>query len=399
MWTRSASRISPGNRAPRGLSVMRSILSYAGRPVRVFTDGRWGVQPGWGMTVRRTMPGLGPRWLSLADTPDLDIVPRRFAVRRSAVFRAGLELSLLHLGLLLASLPVRGDWLASLAPLARPFRWVAALFEPFGTDRGGMTVAATGADAEGRPVRGEWSLVAEGGDGPFIPTLPVLAALRALCGRGLPPGAQACAGVLTLAEIEAEFAGRRIASRSAVTRPQPSLYQRVLGRRFTELPDPVRSMHQPGWGLRARGLARVDGPGTWLARVVAKVFGFPHAAGSVEVVVCITPADGQERWVRSFGGRRFASVLSQAARPGRVWERFGPFRFELEIAMDRGGITGMPIRAWQIGRLPMPLAMAPGSVAVEQVDESGRFSFDVELRLPLRLGRLVRYRGWLAEAS
>ena len=30
---------------------MRSILSYAGRPVRVFTDGHWGSQPGWGMTV------------------------------------------------------------------------------------------------------------------------------------------------------------------------------------------------------------------------------------------------------------------------------------------------------------------------------------------------------------
>ena len=45
--------ISPGNRAPRGLSVVRAILSYAGRPVRVFTEGRWGQHSGWGMTVRR----------------------------------------------------------------------------------------------------------------------------------------------------------------------------------------------------------------------------------------------------------------------------------------------------------------------------------------------------------
>ena len=387
--------ISPGNRAPRGLSVMRSILSYAGRPVRVFTDGLWRTQPGWGMTVRRDMPGLGRRWLSLSETPDLDIVPQRFAVRRSAVFRAGLELSLLHWGLWLASLPVRAAWLGSLAPLARPFRAVAALFERFGTDRGGMIVEATGIDDAGRTVRGEWSLVAESGDGPFIPTLPVLAALRALAAGRLAPGARVCAGVLSLREIEAEFAGRRINSRSAVTRPPPSLYQRVLGPRFAELPAAVQRMHLPGWGLRAHGLARVDGPATRLAGLVARLFAFPPASDSVEVVVTFTPEQGRERWSRSFGKHGFVSMLSAAKRPGRVRERFGPFRFDLELRVDRSGVTGMPCRGWRIGVLPLPRFLAPGSVVTEGVDEAGRFCFDVQLLLPLRLGRLVRYRGWL----
>ena len=43
-WTRVdriAVAISGGSRAPRGLAVVRSILSYAGRPVRVFTGGGW----------------------------------------------------------------------------------------------------------------------------------------------------------------------------------------------------------------------------------------------------------------------------------------------------------------------------------------------------------------------
>jgi len=211
--------ISPGNRAPRGLSVVRSILSYAGRPVRVFVDGQWGDRPGWGMTTRREMPGLNRRWLSLAETPDLDMVPARFQVRRSAVFRAGLELSILHLGLLVASLPVRLRCLRSLAPMARLFRSMAALLRPFGTDRGGMTVEATGLDRSGQPVRACWSLVAEGGDGPFVPTLPALAAVRALAdGRLCRPGASACVGLLTLAEIEAEFPSYRIASRTTVER-------------------------------------------------------------------------------------------------------------------------------------------------------------------------------------
>src|SRR5262249_31754326 len=100
--------ISPGNRAaPRGLAVIRSILSYAGRPVRVFAGGRGRGRRGGGRTRRRGMPGLGRRWLSLCETPDLDLVPARFAPRDAAVFRAGLELSVMHLGLLCASLPVR----------------------------------------------------------------------------------------------------------------------------------------------------------------------------------------------------------------------------------------------------------------------------------------------------
>jgi hypothetical protein len=35
------------------------------------------------------------------------------------------------------------------------------------------------------------------------------------------------------------------------------------------------------------------------------------------------------------------------------------------------------------------------SLATETVDAAGRFRFDVEMRLPFGLGRLVRYRGWL----
>jgi saccharopine dehydrogenase-like NADP-dependent oxidoreductase len=55
--------IYPGNRAPRGLAVVRSILSYIGRPVRVFREGRWGSAPGWGLLERRSIAGLGWRWL------------------------------------------------------------------------------------------------------------------------------------------------------------------------------------------------------------------------------------------------------------------------------------------------------------------------------------------------
>jgi hypothetical protein len=70
-----------------------------------------------------------------------------------------------------------------------------------------MLVEVAGIDAEGRPACAAWSLVAEAGDGPDIPTLPALAVIRALAdGHLAPAGARPCAGVLELAAIEREFA-------------------------------------------------------------------------------------------------------------------------------------------------------------------------------------------------
>jgi hypothetical protein len=206
--------ISPGNRnSPRGLSVIRAILSYAGKPVRVFAGGEWTMLQGWGRPASRDMPGLGKRWLSLCETPDLDLVPARFSPQRGAIFRAGLELSVMHFGLYAATFLVRAKMLPSLALFARLFRWTAVRLKNFGNDRGGMLVEVAGFDAAGKPARATWSLVAEAGDGPYVPTLPALAVVRALAeGRLSKPGARPCVGVLDLDQIDREFAPYQIST-------------------------------------------------------------------------------------------------------------------------------------------------------------------------------------------
>ncbi len=210
--------ISPGNRAPRGLAVVEAILSYAGKPVRVLEDRVWRTRPGWGQLRRQEMPGLGRRWLSLCETPDLDIIPARFPGLQRVSFLAGLELAVLHLGLWALSLPVRAGLLRSLAPSAAFLTRAATWFEPLGSDRGGMMVDVTGRDAQGRAVAAKWWLVAQAGDGPNIPVLPALALVRRLVsGVETRTGAQACTGLLTLAEIEAEFSAFQITSGSTNT--------------------------------------------------------------------------------------------------------------------------------------------------------------------------------------
>ncbi|MFC4291048.1 saccharopine dehydrogenase family protein [Sphingorhabdus arenilitoris] len=198
--------IYPGNRAPRGRAVVEAILSYSGKPVRVFRDGRWQQLPGWGMLHRADIAGVGKRWASICDTPDQDLLVARYAPTKSAEFFAGLELPILHLGLWGLSLPVRWGLIPSLRPAAGIMLWMAQRFLRFGSDKGAMEVVVSGTDAAGQRARRRWTLAADANRGPFTPTLAALALARRLRdGRFDFRGAMPCAGMLSLAEFDRDF--------------------------------------------------------------------------------------------------------------------------------------------------------------------------------------------------
>ncbi len=197
--------ISPGNKAPRGRSVVRAVLAGGGRPVRWRRDGAWQTVHGWQDLRRVEVPGLGRRWLSACDVPDLDLIPERWPALREATFHAGLELAALHLGLWALSWAPRLGLLRDLARLAPVATVVALAFDRFGTDRGGMRVEVEGC-LSGRPVRRIWTLVAGSGHGPWVPAAPAAAlARRVLSDDPPPPGARACLGALPLDAVLAEL--------------------------------------------------------------------------------------------------------------------------------------------------------------------------------------------------
>lgn len=399
-WTRIDGvevAISPGNRAqPLGLSVFQSILSYVGRPVRVWQHGRWASQPGWGLTVRRRMGDLGMRWQSLVETPDLDLVPRRFPSVRHAIFRAGLELSFQHLALLALSFLVRSGLLKSLAPLAEPLRDAAKLVRGFGSDCGGMTVDVTGVYADGARLHTTWTLIAEQGDGPRIPTLPALAVVRRLLdGRLNQRSAGACVGVLDLAAIEAEFARYNIRStRETRTLESAPLFVRQLPG-FDAMPEAVRTVHACDAASELQGRVDIEGAANVPARVIAWFAGFPSAGRDLAASVTIEREGDGEVWVRRFGAHAFLSHLNAGPARDTLTERFGPLTFDLDASADARGFS-LAITRGRIGTVPLPAFLTPTTRAGADVDERGRYRFDVTIALPL-FGRLVGYRGWLSK--
>jgi saccharopine dehydrogenase-like NADP-dependent oxidoreductase len=386
--------ISPGARAPRGRSVMQAILSGLGRPVRVFDGGRWTMRSGWSGLCRRDFGQAGRRRVSLCETPDLDLFPARFAPRERALFLAGLEPWPAHLGAwglgrLVGLLRFDPGPLAGL--LVRLSGWAA----PFGSDRGAMRVEAVGVDGEGRATRVVWRLVAEPGEGPVTPSLPALAAIRAVAaGRG-EAGARACVDVLTLDDIVAEMAPHGLATETVIKRD--ATYARAIGPAFDGLPAAIRALHEtPGRSLW-RGEAVTKGAAGPLGALVARVVGLPKAQSVCPAEVAIN-ADGERSiWRRRIGGHGFASVLSQPGEGGRIRERFGPLSMDLRLTPESERLV-YRVEGWRLGPIPLPRRLAPSTRAHEAVDAQGRFVFDVEISLPL-LGRLVGYRGWLVRVD
>lgn len=392
--------VLPGNRAPRGLSVMRAILAQVGRALRLWRGDAWTEVPGWSGLRRDGLElpdgtSVAPRWSSYIGSPDLQLFPTAFGAR-SVRFRAGLELSLLHLGLWLLGWLPRLGLQRSLERWARPLRWIADRFERFGSDRGGMRVDVIGRDQDGRARHLTWTLIAERGEGPYVPALPSACLIDRLLRGELAPGARPCLMDLNLADIEAASVVLpiRCGQQASVIE---TLYESVMGPAdWSRLPAAVRDAHDLFDRRVFRGEARITGGTNPLAWLLARFMRFPPAVERTPVRVTMERRpDGAETWTRAFGRHRFGSTLSRRASdpPGSIRERFGPMSFRLALPVDESGLQ-MPLERGEWLGIPLPRWITPRSQTREFVDDQGRFRFDVDISLP-GMGRVVRYEGWL----
>lgn len=395
-WTRIdavTTAISPGADAPRGPSVIAAIFSWTGRPVRVFERGAWTERPGWSGSRQKIFPGLGRRWVALAETPDLDQLPRRYAPRYVGRFEAGLELPIAHHGLALLGWARRIGLVRDLAPFEKPLGVLADLLARFGTDRGGMVVEAVGKDADDQVIRARWGLWAQAGAGPNTPAAPAAAILRALLDDRLsgPPRATPCVGLLPLEDLLAPLTPFPIRTRVDSALPcAKGVFPRALGPRLAAMPEVVRQAHDGSPGALS-GWARARGAGG-LARLVRLLQGLPER-GRHETAVSVAPDATGETWTRQFGGRRFRSRIASVREDAYAFEETaGPFTFRFHAADYPGGFSWM-FESWRLGPLPLPALLAP-RVRARTFARDGVYRFRVLVAHPW-IGVIFGYCGRL----
>jgi len=203
--------IAPGQRAPRGRATIAAVSSYAGRPFKWVSRGKWRDAWGWQELKRMRFYGLGPRWGAACDVPDLELIPRMYPEVRTVEFRAALELGAQQSALWLAALLRRSGVRLPLERWAGPLDWIASRMNVFGGQLAGMLVSLVGRRADGSRARAEWHLTADAQHGPEIPCMPAILLARKLARGGIAQrGAFPCTGFLDLREFEREFARWRI---------------------------------------------------------------------------------------------------------------------------------------------------------------------------------------------
>lgn len=397
-----AGGIAPSPFAGLGENVIRAIASYAGQPVaylgrtaktlgRPFTQQRrYTIAPPGRLPLRSTM-------FSLVDVPDLRVLSALWPQVKRVWIGAGPVPEILHRALIAFAWAVELGLTRSLAPLAPLMHWATNRIR-WGEHRGGMFVELKGAGADGAPETWSWHLLAEGADGPLIPSMAVQAIVQKHL-DGAPPrsGARACVDDVELSDYEALFAARTIYTgvRGPV-HPDAPLYRRILGGAWEELPSPVRDMHD---GVaEAEGVASVERGRHPLAWLAARMMSFPPAHPETPVRVRFTAEGGVELWSRTFGEHTFSSRQYEGAGKSvrLLVERFGALEFAMALVLE-GDRLLLVTRRWRAFGVDLPLWLAPRSIAHE-TGADGVFQFFVEIGHPL-CGLIVRYKGWLKPKS
>jgi hypothetical protein len=392
--------LSASNRATAGPNVNAAILSYVGREIRYRRAGQWVTGHGWGEMVARdfVVAGHAPirrRLVALCDVPDLDLLPRLYPAARNVIFRAGAELPFQNRAIAMLGWLVRRTWLKNLqgwAPLLT--RWQHRL-KFLGSDRSGMRIDLRGRDSAGQGVVRRWTLVAEDGHGPWVPSFAAVLLARKLAKGDLLPGAMSAANLLAPADFKTLFERFHLFEATTREAAPPSLYARVMGSDFDRLPIPIRALHNFLAPDRAAGRGSVIRGKSIAARLAAKLGGFPAATADTPVTVDFDVTPSGETWRRDFGGQTFRSHLSTRLRQGRpiLTERFGPLAFDFRLTVDAAGLV-MHLSGWRCLGLPLPPLLMPRVEARETAAE-GRFWFNVRICLPWG-PLIIHYQGWLA---
>jgi hypothetical protein len=388
--------ISSSNQATLGHSVHAALLSYAGQPIRVRRYGVWrdyaGLQD-W-HSVDIAVPGHAPlrRLVALCAVPDLELLPARYPTLGKAIFRAGTELALFNRGAGLLARLVSARWLKSVAPLAGLASRALGLLRGFGSARSGMVVAVTGRRGAAF-IRRRWSVIAEDGDGLWVPALAAAILTEKLDQGEVAIGARPGIGVVSLAEFRDAFQSFKVADAIDEETLRPSPFRRWLGNAVDPLPKAIRELHDHPLERSASGTVTVTRGRHPIAALMCRMLGFPPSGEDLPLRVEFEPRGDGEIWRRVFPSSTFVSHLKPwPGRTGAMRECVGPLAYGFRLETDAQGLRMIFERWWLFG-IPLPPALGP-RVEARQWEDGDDYCFAVDVS-GLGIGPVIAYRGRL----
>jgi len=173
-----------------------------------------------------------------------------------------------------------------------------------------------------------------------------------------------------------------------------SLYRRILGHAYDQLPQAVRQLHDPGDETLYRGRCRVRRGQGWWANRAADLLSLPKTGEDVDVTVAFRRVGDAEHWTRHFNGKRFFS--RQWQQGPWLYERLNFTTLKFEVLANAECLQLRLHQVYVLG-IPMIRALCPRVIARE-TERDERFHFHVEASVAL-LGLLVYYEGGLERTT
>jgi len=389
--------ISPGGKINIGLSVTKAVLSYLGRPLKVFRGGEWAEETGFSRQHEKIVSIDGEKRIKrrygLCDAPDLLLFPEIYPDAETVRFHGSTELPIIMNTLSFLAWLQNHGIMKRLDRFARFFAWGGTQLGRFASEHGCMYMDVKGVDAEGNGLRQQWNLIASDGDGPFIPILATEILVRRWVSKRPEAGARSAAGEIKLSEFETLFADLSIKSEFLNAMATSSVFQSALGDEFAQLPAPLKEAHLVTSYKTLTGTVDVQRGKNPLANLIAFIFGFPNSQENAPIEVTMDLQGEKELWTRTIGKSVFRSVLSKGQKPNEVFEKFGPIKFKITLNHKQGQLFYNLVSTQFFG-IPLPKFLTPKSDTHER-SEDGKFIFDVDISLPI-LGRLIKYTGKLS---
>lgn len=203
--------------------------------------------------------------------------------------------------------------------------------------------------------------------------------------------------VAALRQIEARYRGPW--SDWVQETPSRTLYQRLLGDDFADLPPVLRAFHGRRSGGRASGRVEVlrgRGP---VHALLGRLLRLPPAGKETPLRLQVVVKGEREHWFRVFETDPVVTLNAvQSARDGLLEETFGPMRLGFRPSATPDGLRFEQAHC-RLGPLTLPRAISPRAGAELTADDGGNgWHIDVHLEAPL-LGPVLRYRGRVVESE